>query len=37
MMLQGDRWSDDTLMLDLPIQPPGRIPVIELFLKDGAA
>ncbi|MBM3522809.1 MAG: alpha-L-fucosidase [Alphaproteobacteria bacterium] len=33
MMLQGDRWSDDTLMLDLPIQPPGPIPVIELFLK----
>ena len=37
MMLAGDRWSEDTLMLDIPIRPPGPLPVIELFLKRGRA
>lgn len=36
MMLAQDHWDDDTLVLDLPIREPGRIPVIELFLKEGA-
>lgn len=36
MMLEQDRWGEDTLVLDLPILEPGRIPVIELFLKESA-
>jgi alpha-L-fucosidase len=35
MMLPEDRWSEDTLVLDLPPQAPGALPVIELFLKGA--
>lgn len=35
MMLPEDRWTDETLVLQVPTQPPGPLPVIELFLKES--
>ena len=32
MMQEDHLWGPDTLMLEVPIQPPGPLPVIELFL-----
>lgn len=37
IMLEQEVWPADTLVLDLPAQPPGTIPVIELFLEEGRA
>jgi len=35
MILEHEVWAADTLVLDLPAQPPGVLPVIELFLDES--
>lgn len=37
MILEHEVWDADALVLDLPAQPPGPLPVIELFLIGDAA
>ena len=37
MILEHEVWNEQALVLDLPAQPPGTIPVIELFLKEAVA